>query len=88
MGWTHPDSFRIMEVLESGSIPVLKTYQNLEYFTKIFGDSPVPTVDSWEQLDVLVQLKSECYNELYSNVMRWYDQFKIDLSGKIRAIVT
>ena len=87
MGWTHPDSFRIMEVLESGSIPVLKAYPNLEYFTKVWGESPLPTVDSWGQLDALALLDSERYCELYSNVMRWYDLFKTDLADKIRTIV-
>ena len=87
MGWSHPDSFRIMEVLESGSIPVLKTYQNLEYFTKVWGDSPLPTVDAWVKLDELAQIESERYDELYSSVMRWYDRFKTDLAEKIRTIV-
>jgi hypothetical protein len=87
MGWVHPDSFRIMEVLESGSIPVLKTYNNLEYFTKVWGDSPLPTVDQWDELSKLSNMDNENYKKMYQEVIQWYDGFKLELSKKIKNIV-
>lgn len=87
MGWSHPDSFRIMEVLESGSIPILKTYENLDYFTKVWGKCPLPKVDSWDELNDLHDMDNETYKKLYSEVVEWYDKFKLDLSEKIKKLV-
>jgi hypothetical protein len=87
MGWVHPDSFRIMEVLESGSIPVLKNYNNLDYFSKVWGESPLPTVDDWGQLKELSDMDNESYKTMYHKVIQWYDNFKLELSEKIKNIV-
>ncbi len=86
MGFVHPDSFRIMEVLESGSIPVLKTYDNLDYFTKVWGESPLPKVDSWDELVELSKMNDENYKKMYYEIVQWYDKFKIELSEKIKNI--
>lgn len=86
MGWVHPDSFRIMEVLESGSIPVLKTYNNLNYFTKLWGESPLPKVDSWDELVELSKIDDENYKNMYYEIVQWYNKFKIELSEKIKNI--
>ena len=47
MGNVNIDSFRICEVLESGSIPVIKKYNGYDYFEKIFGSHPIPIVNEW-----------------------------------------
>jgi hypothetical protein len=84
MGWVHPDSFRLMECLESGSIPILKNYNNLEYFTKVWGDSPIPVVNSWDEIVKYYNMDNNQYNELYNNVFNWYSTFKSDLASKIK----
>jgi hypothetical protein len=84
MGWFHPDSFRLMECLESGSIPILKNYNNLEYFTKIWGDSPIPVVNSWDEIVKYHNMGDNQYNELYNNVFNWYSTFKSNLTSKIK----
>jgi len=84
MGWVHPDSFRLMECLESGSIPILKNYNNLEYFTKVWGDSPIPVVNSWDEIVKYYNMDNNQYNELYNNVFNWYSTFKSDLALKIK----
>ena len=84
MGWVHPDSFRLMECLESGSIPVLKNYNNLEYFTKVWGDSPIPVVNSWDEIVNYYNMDIDKYNELYDNVFDWYYRFKNELLLNIK----
>ena len=84
MGWVHPDSFRLMECLESGSIPVLKNYNNLEYFTKVWGDSPIPVVNSWDEIVNYYNMNIDKYNELYDNVFDWYHRFKNELLLNIK----
>lgn len=84
MGWVHPDSFRLMECLESGSIPILKNYNNLEYFTKVWGDSPIPVVNSWGEIIEYYNMDTDNYNQLYNKVFNWYSEFKIQLTSKIK----
>jgi hypothetical protein len=83
MGWVHPDSFRLMECLESGSIPILKNYNNLEYFTKVWGDSPIPVVNSWSEIVSYYNMNIDDYNDLYNRVFDWYSNFKLYLSNNI-----
>lgn len=83
MGWINPDSYRIMESLENGSIPILKRYDNLEYFEKIWGDSPIPIVDEWEEIYKLNDISDDEYELLYTSVMNWYYNLKENLSKKI-----
>jgi hypothetical protein len=73
-----------MECLESGSIPILKNYNNLEYFTKIWGDSPIPVVNSWNEIVKYYNMDNNQYSELYNNVFNWYSTFKSDLVSKIK----
>lgn len=84
MGSVHPDSFRLMESLESGSIPILKNYNNLEYFTKVWGESPVPVLNSWDELKMYYNMNTDDYNELYNKVFNWYSEFKSQLTLTIR----
>jgi hypothetical protein len=73
-----------MECLESGSIPILKNYNNLEYFTKVWGDSPIPVVNSWDEITEYYNMDTDKYNQLYNKVFNWYSEFKIQLTLKIK----
>jgi hypothetical protein len=84
MGWVHPDSFRLMESLESGSIPILKNYNNLEYFTKVWGESPIPVVNSWDEIKIYHNMNTDDYNELHSKVFNWYSEFKSQLTLTVK----
>jgi hypothetical protein len=87
MGWVHPDSFRIMESLESGAIPILKKYDNIDYFNKIWGETPIPIINSWEDIET-ISLDKNTYNKLYKEIFEWYGSFKEKLSQKIYNIIT
>lgn len=83
MGWVNPDSYRIMETLESNSIPILKTYDNLNYFTKIWGYTPIPTLNNWNDLENILRMEEDEYDLLHNTIHSWYENFKIFLSNKI-----
>jgi hypothetical protein len=87
MGFVHADSFRIMESLESGSIPILKNYNNLEYFTKVYGHSPILIVNSWEEIINYNKIPNNLYSELYNDILIWYSNFKINLSLNIKQLL-
>jgi hypothetical protein len=66
------------------SIPILKNYNNLEYFTKVWGDSPIPVVNSWNEIVKYYNMDNNQYNELHNNVINWYSTFKSSLALKIK----
>lgn len=83
MDWVNPDSYRIMEALESGSIPILKNYSSLEYFKNVWGINPLPIVNNWDEIEFFNKMSDEEYNVLYDTVHFWYQNFKKLLSKKI-----
>lgn len=87
MGWVHPDSFRIMESLESWSIPILKKYDNYDYFDKVWGESPIPKVENWSELNELNNMSQYNYYTLLTSIITWYSDFKIKLTNKITNII-
>jgi hypothetical protein len=83
MGNVNIDTFRICEILESGSIPILKKYNGYNYYEKIFGENPIPIVDDWSEI-------INVYNDVLDNpddeikkINEWYSEFKINLRNLI-----
>lgn len=83
-GWINPDSFRIMETLESGSIPILKEYENLNYFEKPWEENtPIPIIKEWSELEQYSALTNDEYEKLHNSVFEWYKRFRVDLKNRI-----
>lgn len=87
MGNINPDSFRICEVLESGSIPMIKKYQGYDYFINIFGENPIPSVSSWTEIIDIYHSILENPNEYLSKINLWYYEFKKKLKYDIKEIL-
>lgn len=87
MGFEHPDSFRIMECLESGSIPILKYYGDSSYFHQVWGDSPVPFVHEWTEIIKYNKLSIREFELLLKKIQDWYLGFKESFSCKISDII-
>jgi hypothetical protein len=84
MGNVNIDTFRICEVLESGSIPIIKIYNGYNYFERIFGENPIPTVNDWsEVIDVYNKIMSNPNYEI-KKINEWYANFKKELRNIIK----
>ncbi len=88
MGNIHPDSFRICEALESGSIPVIKKYMNYDYFDLIYGENPIPKINDWDELPKLIDSIKINPDDKINEINEWYLQYKIKLRNKILNLLT
>jgi hypothetical protein len=86
MGNVHPDSFRICEALEWGSIPVVRTVNGEDYFKNVFGDHPFRVVNNWNELAAAIKADDYCAER--EHVHSWYLDFKAKLQTKITDIIT
>lgn len=89
-GNRNPDSFRIMEALEYGCIPVSISFLGEDYFKYIFGDHPFLIASTWS--DALKEMNylldhPTLLRERQLRVWNWYQNFKEDLSHDIADIV-
>ena len=57
----------------------LKLYNNLDYFKKVWGHSPLPVVNNWEELYELNKINEDDYNLLYKTIVFWFSNFKTNL---------
>jgi len=85
MGNVHPDSFRICEALEWGSIPVVRTVNGTDYFTNVFGNHPLKVVNNWAELPEVINGNNYCAER--KHVHTWYQNFKAELQTKIKDII-
>jgi hypothetical protein len=79
MGGCHPEVFRMCEILESKSIPVIVEYFDFEYHNRIYGyDSPIPRIKRWEDLPKVYNdiIKRGVY-QATENIHHWYQDWKI-----------
>ena len=91
-GNRNPDSFRIMEALEWGCIPVtLKFLGGEDYFRYIYGDHPFIVAKSWKDACGLVEELLRDPDELSRRqhaAMQWYQNFKADLAEDVSQILS
>ena len=81
-GFINPDSFRIMEVLEYGCIPIVQKFNKLDYYKYIFGDHPFIVVKNWKEApDIISHYLSnpQLLKEKQIEVSKWYKNFKNQL---------
>lgn len=99
-GNLNPDTFRLMEALESGAIPVVTRFHGFDYFRLTFGDHPFIVADSWELAAKKCQHlldNSSVLEGKISDVWSWYERFRknlqldvasLVLSGKVSSLVS
>lgn len=88
MGNVLPETFRFYETLESGSIPVIKRYNNFDYYSMFYIDHPFPVVDEWTELpSVLDQLKKQNVDDIILNINSWYDSYKKNYRSAIYSLL-
>jgi hypothetical protein len=90
-GFSNPDSFRVMEALETGCIPIVKKFYFIDYFKLIFGNHPFVVVKKWEDSIKIINHYVENTAELETKqieVQEWYSNFKLDLSNDVHSVLT
>ena len=89
-GNLNPDTFRLMEALESGAIPVVTRFHGFDYFRLIFGDHPFVVADSWELAAKNCQrlLDDPSFlEEKASDVWSWYERFRSNLQSDVASLL-
>jgi hypothetical protein len=90
-GNMNPDSFRVMEALESGAIPMVLLFKGEDYFRFIYGDHPFLVGSTWKELASKMaglldnpQKLAETHHEIWE----WYRHYTGTLRSDVRALVS
>ncbi len=82
-GAVSVDSFRFWEALEAGAVPVADTVSPVDgltdYWRRVFGEVPFPTVQDWSQVSWAALLDEWPANA--AKVADWYAGYKRTLAG-------
>ena len=90
MGNINQDSFRVMEALENGCIPVLVKFYGYDLMKYTFGDHPFIVGADWADCARIIrrlQGDPAAYRARAEATDRWYRQFKETLADDIGRIV-
>lgn len=85
-GSLSPDTWRIMEALEAGAIPVSVKMKGLDYFRYVFGNHPFIVADNWEHAAESVQtllIDPPRLRAAHETVQEWYVNFTARLSADL-----
>ena len=82
-GFFHPESYRIYEALQCGTIPIVESVYN--YFDNIYPKSPFIKINKWKEAkeiidnwsyDQILNKRKECVN--------WWNQYLLDHKNFVR----
>ncbi len=93
-GALTPDTFRLYEALELGCIPIADMHGGLQfegdYWHKIFGYIPFPTIESWDDFPKILENTLDNYDVKQQNTLNWWHSIKakivLDLFNQINEI--
>jgi hypothetical protein len=90
MGWINLDSFRVYEALEAGCIPIVERRPGLDYFTRLLGRHPMPSVVDWAEAPALIaelMATPERLDALRCSCESWWQRIRRDLVSNVAAHV-
>lgn len=85
MGNVNLECFRVYESLECGAIPIVEKRLTLDYFHKLLGDHPLPTVRSWNEAARFIKKllhNPDDIDRLQADCILWWDEYKLSFSDK------
>jgi hypothetical protein len=86
MGNVNIESFRTYEALEWGAIPIVEKRWGFDYYRKLLGDHPMPTVRSWGEARRLIQAMMKNGDELdrvQRECIEWWGGYKLSYTQRI-----
>jgi hypothetical protein len=90
MGNANIESYRVYEALEAGAIPIVERRLTLDYYHRLLGDHPLPTVRSWrearELIDNLARRPGDA-NLLQERCVTWWARYKAQYSVQVGAFL-
>lgn len=89
-GNIHPETFRVMEALERGAIPVVVRFYGLDIMRLVFGKHPFLVGSSWSnavaQCAFLLE-HPDLLEERLLSVQTWYRKFVKQMAGSTAAFL-
>jgi hypothetical protein len=86
-GAVTPDTFRVYEALEVGSIPILDD-DGTGYWDKIFGkDHPLPVMRNWSNLEKSMDHLLNVWELAYLPIRDWWSGYKKEVHDNLIADV-
>jgi hypothetical protein len=86
MGNVNIECERFYEALQVGAIPIVERRWTLDYYKRLLGDHPLPTVSSWsEGRQLVIKLLDDParLDRLQQTCMQWWKSYKLEIVKKI-----
>jgi hypothetical protein len=86
MGNVNIECFRMYESLECGAIPIVEKRATLDYYRKLLGDHPIPTVRSWSEAARMIRRmlrNPDDIDVLQQQCIAWWGDYKRDYRGQV-----
>ena len=82
-GFVHPETYRVYEALECGSIPIVEnTYQ---YYDRLLPKNPFIKVYKWaDAKSIIVEWKNEQIKEKQQECENWWKMYKDNIQQQIK----
>lgn len=80
-GEVNLESFRVYEALEAGCIPIVEKRPAFDYFTRLLGSHPLPTLTDWSEATLLVEeLLAADPESVRHACWSWWESYKLRLT--------
>jgi hypothetical protein len=87
-GWRNLDSFRVYEALEAGCIPIVERRPALDYFARLLGPHPMPSIVDWVEAPALIaglMAAPERLDALRCSCEIWWQEIRNALPARVAA---
>lgn len=90
-GNAHYDTFRVMEALQAGAVPVIVRFLGRDFMKYTFGEHPFLVADSWADAAVQVRALHEDRDQLRQRqiiVQTWYEKYRSSLESALSDLLS